>query len=213
MSDKINEFSYNVAPIWYDIRGFFILSFSYRNSIFRQIKFFSENLKGNHLECAIGTASLTMLCMLYRKIFSSQGKYKMVGVDYSEALLKGAKWKLGKSELLKEDLRSMSFEDEVFDSINFANGYHTLEGIDSAMKEITRVLKKDGTLYINILLEPKKKLLDGISRWINKYGMQTGILKRPYTYEECMEIPSEYNLEIIDASVHQNCLYLKTKKL
>ena len=89
MSDKINEFSYNVAPIWYDIRGFFILSFSYRNSLFRQIKFFSENLKGNHLEYAMGTASLTMFCMIHNKIFS-KNNYKMVGVDYSEALLKGA---------------------------------------------------------------------------------------------------------------------------
>ena len=212
MSDKINEFSYNVAPVWYDIRGFFILSLSYRNTLFRQIKFFSENLKGNHLECAIGTASLTMFCMIYNKIFS-KNDYKMVGVDFSEALLKGAKWKLGNSVLLKEDLRSMSFEDESFDSINFANGYHTLEGIDQGMKEISRVLKKDGTLYINILLKPKDKLLDGLSRWVNRYGMRTGILKRPYTYEECMKIPDQYNLKILDASIHQNCLYLKTQKL
>ena len=118
-----------------------------------------------------------------------------------------------KYELLKEDLRSMSFEDETFDSINFANGYHTLDGIERGMKEISRVLKKDGTLYINILLKPKDKLLDGISRWINRYGMKTGILKRPYTLEECMKIPSQYNLEIIEAKTYQNCLYLKTKKI
>lgn len=213
MSEKINEHSYNVYPFWYDIRGFLILSFSYRNTLFRQMKFFAENFKGKHLECAIGTATLTMFCMIYKKLFGSNDTYQMVGVDYSEALLKGARRKLRKSEVLKEDLRQMSFADETFDSANFPNGYHTLEGADIAMKEIVRVLKKDGTLYVNILLYPKSKLLDGISRRINKYGMHSGILKRPYTIEECRQMPEKFGLSIIDEKIHQNCVYLKLKKL
>ena len=106
MSEKINENSYNIPPFLYDIRGFLILTFSYQNSLLRQVRFFSENLKGRHLECAIGTATFTMICMIYRKFFSKE-KYQMVGVDYSAALLKGAKWKMRSSELYKEDLRKV----------------------------------------------------------------------------------------------------------
>ena len=118
MSKNINKNSYNIIPFLYDIRGFFILTLSYQNSLLTQIRFFSENLKGRHLECAIGTATFTMICMIYRR-FLRKDKYQMVGVDYSAALLKGAKWKMRGSAIYEEDLRDMSFVDCSFDSINF----------------------------------------------------------------------------------------------
>ena len=211
MSKNINKNSYNIIPFLYDIRGFFILTLSYQNSLLTQIRFFSENLKGRHLECAIGTATFTMICMIYRR-FLRKDKYQMVGVAYSAALLKGAKWKMRGSAIYEEDLRDMSFVDCSFDSINFANGYHTINGVDKAMKEITRVLKPGGTLFVNILLLPKDNFLQGIANWINRYGMEVGILKRPYTLEECKGFCSTYGYELIHEEVTGNAYNLKCKK-
>ncbi|MBC77115.1 MAG: SAM-dependent methyltransferase [Halobacteriovoraceae bacterium] len=209
----INENSYNLSPILYDIRGFFILTLAYRNSLITQVRFFGKNLTGKHLECAVGTGTFTLLCELYAKLFLKNKGYKIIGVDYSNALMKGARKRLKGSELLLEDLREMSFENESFDSVNLPNAFHTIDGMDKAMVEIYRVLRPNGILCLNVLLHPKDKLLDGISRKVNEMGMRSGILKRPYTEEETMKFLKSVGFQILYSKTVGNCAYIKCRKL
>ena len=51
MSDEsiINENSYNLTPMLYDVRGFFILTLAYRNTLSSQVRFLPKTLKANIL--------------------------------------------------------------------------------------------------------------------------------------------------------------------
>ncbi|OFC72165.1 hypothetical protein BFC18_05100 [Alteromonas confluentis] len=215
MSDNsiINENSYNLTPMLYDIRGFFILTFAYRNTLSSQVKFFAENLKGKHLECAIGTGTFTQICMKHARKKLKGQEFSLVGVDYSKALMGGAKKKLKGAELAIEDLRNMTYEDETFDTANLPNGYHTIGGIDEAMHEIVRVLKTGGTLYMNVLLYPGEGFMNSLSAKVNDYGQSIGILNRPYTREEVLESLPKFGLRLDDEKTIQNCIFLKTTKI
>ena len=215
MSDEsiINENSYNLTPMLYDVRGFFILTLAYRNTLSSQVRFFAENLKGKHLECAIGTGTFTQICMKHARKKQKDQPFSLVGVDYSKALMGGARKKLKGAELAIEDLRNMSFEDEKFDTANLPNGYHTIGGIEKAMHEIVRVLKKGGTLYMNVLLYPGEGFLNKISTKVNDYGQSIGILNRPYTREEVLASLPEFGLRLDSEHISQNCIFLKTTKI
>lgn len=215
MSDQsnINENSYNLTPVLYDVRGFFILTLAYRNTLNSQVRFFAENLKGRHLECAIGTGTFTEICMKHARKKHPQQDFSLVGVDYSKALMGGAKKKLKGAELAIEDLRDMSFPDASFDSANLPNGYHTIADIEKAMVEICRVLKPGGTLYMNVLLYPGEGFMNKISKKVNDYGQRTGILNRPYTREEVLDSLPALGLRLDEAYTIQNCIFIKTTKL
>ena len=215
MSDtsNINENSYNLTPVLYDVRGFFILTLAYRNTLQSQVRFFAENLKGRHLECAIGTGTFTQICMKHARKKLKDQDFHLVGVDYSKALMGGAKRKLKGAELAIEDLRDMSFPDASFDTANLPNGYHTIADIDKAMHEIARVLKPGGTLYMNVLLYPGDGFMNKISTKVNDYGQSIGILNRPYTREEVLASLPQYGLQLEDEKTVQNCIFLKTRKV
>lgn len=212
ISDQINENSYNIAPFLYDIRGFLILTFAYRNTLQSQIRFFSENLKGHHLECAIGTGTFTAMCMKYARKKFKQNNFHIVGADYSKALMDGARKKMRGAELVIEDLRNMSFDDETFDTANLPNGYHTIGGIDEAMSEISRVLKPGGTLYMNVLLYPGDGFMNKISKKVNDYGQSIGILNRPYTREEVLESMPKHGFHVNETFIIKNCIFIKASK-
>lgn len=211
-NEKINAKSYDLLPQLYDIRGFFILTFAYRNSIFRQVRFFAENIHEKHLECAIGTGTFTKLCLRMKKWIGQSVKSHLVGVDYSEALMGGAKKKLKGCELKIEDLRSLSFPDESFDSVNLPNAFHTIDGIEKVLDETTRVLKKGGTYYVNVLTPPGNGLLNKISKAVNRYGSRIGILNRPYSMEEARAHLESRNLEVQFQQQVGNCAYFKAIK-
>ena len=210
---KINANSYDLLPAIYDIRGFFILTFAYRNSIFRQLRFFAENMKEKHLECAIGTGSFTKLCLLMKRLIGNKTQTQLVGVDYSEALMGGAKKKLKHCELKIEDLRNLSFPDASFDSVNLPNGFHTIDGIEKVLDETTRVLKPGGSYYVNVLTPPGSGFLNRISKAVNNYGKNIGILNRPYTVEEARQLLESRKLEIISETKVGNCAYFKARKI
>ncbi len=50
--------AYASPPWWYDVRGFFILTFAYNSTIGRQLRFFGANFGPRHLEVACGTGTL-----------------------------------------------------------------------------------------------------------------------------------------------------------
>ena len=135
---KINANSYDLLPTIYDIRGFFILSFAYRNSIFRQLRFFAENMKEKHLECAIGTGSFTKLCLLMKRLIGNKTQTQLVGVDYSEALMGGAKKKLKHCEL---KIEAILFETQLI---------QTCEWVDNSWNIFQRTALSFAIKTINI---------------------------------------------------------------
>lgn len=175
--------AYASEPWWYDLRGFAILTFAYRSTLWEQVRFFGENMRANHLEVAIGTGTLFDLVLKWRK-WKRMGDVRVTGVDYADRMLAGAERRFaGKVEidLRKADVAALPFANEFFDSVNIANAVHCFPDIDASFAEIFRVTKRGGSVAANVLLYPKGKgfgsrLADRINRW----GMKKGILVTPY---------------------------------
>jgi len=64
--DEIAE-AYSSEPWWYDIRGFFILTFAYNSTIGTQMRFFGPNFGQKHLEVACGTGTLLEMILGWRR--------------------------------------------------------------------------------------------------------------------------------------------------
>ncbi len=175
--------AYSSEPWWYDIRGFFILTFSYRSTIWEQVGFFGNNMRSPHMEVAIGTGTLFDIILKWRK-WKKREEPEIVGVDYAESMLKGAEARFGKYsniELKHADVGDLPYPDDYFQTINIANAIHCFPDVDKSIAEVLRVLQPAGTLAINVLLYPKGNgFLDGISSRINRWGIKKGILVTPY---------------------------------
>lgn len=111
------------------------------------------------LDVATGTGSLAIA-------LSSIAK-KVVGIDLSSKMLDVACKKRRNNNLsfLQMDASKMKFADDEFDVITISLGLHDmpLEIRTAVLKEISRVLKKGGKLYILEHALPPNKLLGFIS--------------------------------------------------
>src|SRR5512138_2052893 len=82
--------AYDSPPWWYDLRGFLILTFSYNSTLSRQIRFFGPNFGPKHIEIACGSGTLLSFILRWRKR-KGLPQVQIVGVDYAESMLNGAK--------------------------------------------------------------------------------------------------------------------------
>lgn len=212
--EKIDK-AYSSEPWWYDLRGFLILTFSYRSTLPKQIRLFANNIAENHLEVAIGTGTLFEMILQYRR-FKKLPLVNILGFDYAERMLAGAKKRFRKEKqvsLIRADAGHLSFEKDTFDSSNIANSIHCLPAIGQGIAEVYRVLKPGGQFAGNCLLEPKGHgFLDQISRAINNWGIKKGILHRPYLKSEIIELLLNAGFEINFQEVHGNCFNFIAKK-
>ena len=211
---KINR-AYSSEPWWYDLRGFLILTFAYRVSLLSQIRLFSENMKDNHLEIAVGSGSLLKIILLHKQL-TKKNNSQITAFDYSERMLAGAINRFSKKEnisLLLADAANMPFPDNSFDSINTANAIHCLPNIEKSFSETFRVLKENGTFAGNVLLYPKgKSFADHISTYINDWGIKKGILHRPYYKDEITALLNNSGFNIISIKISGNSLdFIATK--
>jgi len=93
--------------------------------------------------------------------FAANG-YRVKGIDFSEEALKLGRANIishnlqSKIELQKEDILSLSFEDNLFDVVFCWGVLMHISEIEKALSELARVLKKDG---IMILAEGNMKSL------------------------------------------------------
>jgi ubiquinone/menaquinone biosynthesis C-methylase UbiE len=179
--------AYESPPWWYDVRGFFILTFAYRSTLTEQLRLFGPNVGANHLEVAIGTGTLFELVLRWRR-WKRLPVAHVVGVDYAEPMLDGARRRFAREhaiELLHADVAALPYPDATFDSANVANAVHCFPDVDAALREIFRVLKPRATLAANVLLYPSGPApLRRIAERINAWGMRKGILMSPYEQED-----------------------------
>ena len=110
--------AYDSPPWWYDLRGFFILTFAYNSTLPRQLRFFGRNFGAHHLELACGTGTLLDLVLRWRR-WNGWPEVQIVGIDYAEAMLEGAKQRFAQRpeiELRHADMAALPYPDAAFDT-------------------------------------------------------------------------------------------------
>lgn len=207
--------AYRSEPWWYDIRGFFILTFAYNSGLVSQLRFFSRNVGAKHLELACGTGTLLELVLRWRR-FKGMPDAWVVGVDYAEAMLAGAVrrfrgWR--EVEVRHGDAADLPFPANAFDSVNIANSFHCLPAVDEALSEVFYVLRPGGTLAANVLLAPRgMQPLRWIAGRINRWGIRKGILHATYGQDDVRGRLTRAGFAIVSESVSGNCLNVLAQK-
>lgn len=180
--DEIAE-AYSSEPWWYDLRGFFILTFAYNSTIGTQLRFFGPNFGAKHLEVACGTGTLLGMILSWRRR-KRLPPVEVTGIDYAMSMLAGAKKRFANNPQVKvqhADAAHLPFDPNSFDTANIANSIHCFPAVDGALVDILRVLKPGGTLAANVLLYPRGAApLRWAAQRINDWGIRKGILYSPF---------------------------------
>ena len=208
--------AYVSEPWWYDVRGFFILTFAYNSTLPAQLRFFGANFGTQHLEVACGTGNLLELLLRWRGIKRQPEPRRLVGLDYAESMLAGAMHRFRKKanfEFLLADAAEMPLVSDSFDTANVANALHCLPNVDGGLGEVLRVLKPGGTMAANVLLFPRgpgplKAWAEGINRW----GIRKGILVTPYEREDIRQRIVSAGFDVVSEEVTGNCYNVLARK-
>ena len=207
--------AYSSPPWWYDVRGFFILTFSYNSTISAQIRHFGRNFGPRHIEIACGSGSLLDIFLRWRR-WKKFPDVQIVGVDYAESMLAGAMHRFANNPLIElrlADAASLPYPDSSFDSANIANAIHCLPDVDGALRDIFRVLKPEATLATNVLLYPRgPQPFKWIAERINRWGIHKGILYTPYERNDIRQRILIAGFKIISEAVTGNCYNVLARK-
>lgn len=152
-TEQVEQMFDHIAPAYDRLNH--TLSFGidkyWRKKAIKNLKKYSPN---TIMDVATGTGDFAILT--YEKIHPD----KMVGIDISEGMMKVAKTKVEKKGLAqhilfeKEDCQNLSYHDNSFDAVTVAFGVRNFENLDQGLKEIYRVLTKEGHLVILELTSP-----------------------------------------------------------
>lgn len=205
--DEIAE-AYKSEPWWYDVRGFFILTFAYNSTLPAQLRLFGTNFGARHLEVACGTGTLLELILRWRR-WKRLPECAIVGVDYAETMLAGARHRFAGQpglSFLHADVAEMPFDDNTFDTANVANAVHCFPDVNGALRGVLRVLKPGGTMATNVLLYPRSEgPMARLAGSINRWGMRKGILVTPYEQSDVRQRIQNAGFEITSEAVSGNC--------
>ncbi len=200
--------AYDSPPWWYDVRGFFILTFAYNSTLGSQMKLFGRNFGDKHIEIACGSGTFLRLLLQWRS-WKKLPKVNIVGIDYAEAMLAGAIHIFKddpKVELHHADAAQLPFSEGEFDTANIANSIHCFPDVDGALKDISRVLKPGGVLAANVLLYPRTIWpFNRIAQRINDWGIKKGILYTPYEKDDIRERILAAGFVLKEEQVSGNC--------
>lgn len=115
------------------------------------------------LDVACGTGDFTI--EIARK--AAEGS-RVTGIDLSEGMMKIGREKIQKAgvkaEMVQGDCEALPYEEGTFDRISVGFGVRNFEHLDIGLKEMCRVLKKDGKLVVLELSVPS----NGFIRWCYK---------------------------------------------
>lgn len=139
--------------------------------------FFSKQRKeilrlvsGNILEVGVGTGSS------FKDYSPSK---RILAIDISREMLRRASEKArsydGRIELRREDVHQLPFESETFDTVFTSLVFCTVADPVRGLREIRRVLKKDGRLFMLEHVRSKNRtlgyIMDRINPFVAKYGI------------------------------------------
>mgnify|MGYP003759783945 CR=1 FL=1 len=183
----------------FDDMGIFWAEIADKNHTEHQIQFLKNNLnkKGLILDLACGTGRHLIPLL-------AEG-YRLIGVDSSLKLLRIAKQRCPRIDVIRVDLRSLPFKKEVFEAIismDTSVGYLPTETDDrKSMIELNRTLVKGGTFFVDVFnikqLKHKYGKKGQIDR-LNWFGIQVLLKicgKRVFRFLKLKEYPSFYLLQ------------------
>ena len=207
--------AYKSEPWWYDLRGFFILTFAYNSTLLKQLRFFGPNFGPRHIEVACGTGTLLELVLRWRR-WNKLPDIDIVGVDYAESMLTGAiaRFKTHRNIRFQHgDAAELPFPEGSFDTANIANSVHCFPDVAGALHGVYRILRPGGTLAANVLLYPRSSgLLGKIATRINNWGVRKGILFTPYHETHFRQMLVDAGFEISSQTVTGNCCDIIARK-
>jgi ubiquinone/menaquinone biosynthesis C-methylase UbiE len=209
------ERAYRSPPWWYDIRGFFILTFAYRSTLSGQLRFFGANIGEDHLEGAVGTGTLFAMVLRWR---AKRGlpAARITAFDYAPTMLDGARARFAHEPWVRLDVADVTrlpYADNAFATANVANSVHCFPDPAAAFAELARVVRSGGTIAVNVLLHPRGRGPGAwLARRINAWGMRKGILHSPYHRDEVLAMARGAGLEPTSDIVRGNCLELLLRR-
>jgi|TARA_B100002003_G_C13964305_1_gene466942 demethylmenaquinone methyltransferase/2-methoxy-6-polyprenyl-1,4-benzoquinol methylase len=118
----------------------------------------NSNKTDKILDIACGTGSLT------QEIIKNSSNDQVIGLDFSDAMLKIAKNTV--SNLILGDSHYLPFKKNYFDHITIAYGIRNFENITQSLQEVNYVLNNKGTLNIIEIIKP----YNNIKSFIFKLG-------------------------------------------
>ena len=190
---------YEIPSFVYDIRGYFILRLTYRNTLRFQIKFFKKGISDNHLEACIGNGTFARFYLKKSDLFTA--------VDASPKSILAAQKKFPSAKLITNYIENIDVTTK-YDSINLPNAFHTIASIEEGFAVLAKSLSDNGIFSFNVLLYPSQK----IPKKVNEYGIRTGILHRPYHPSEVDSMIEKYSLTTVEKFIKGNCAYYRVKK-
>jgi len=136
----------------------------YRDKVWR--RYLVEQVKSNNLLRILDVCSGT--CDLAIEFAKRYPDAEIMGVDISDKMLRIGLDKIrraglnGRILLQQSDLFHLPFKDEVFDAVSIGFGFRNLHDFKRGIREMVRVLKKDGSLLILELTIPQNSILKTI---------------------------------------------------
>ena len=173
------------------------------------LKYIPNSFNGKILDVPVGTAIFT-----YKK-YKELKEAKIIGIDYSEDMLKQAKELLANNditnvELVHGDVGDIPYEDNSFDYVLTMNGFHVFPDKDKAFKEMSRVLKQNGKLIACFYIKGKSKKTDWLA---NNILAKKGWFTKPFDGEKDIRNRlSEYGYKIIDFEVRGSIVIFCAEK-
>jgi ubiquinone/menaquinone biosynthesis C-methylase UbiE len=137
--EKENKLFFGIWSLVYGIDPVSLWLKSLQNSILSRLKISKESYVLD-----VGCANGGLLSTLYFK-----GVRKLYGVDISDSMIKRANKKLGNKAVLKAaSVEKIPFNPNSFDYVLSTEAFHHFPDPDKAIKEMKRMLKKNGRLVI-----------------------------------------------------------------
>ncbi len=135
----------------------------WRRKVSAKLKDVLENPEAVVLDVACGTGDLSLE-------LKTAGKAKVIGTDFCRPMLAIAKEKTEKSDeqipYIEGDGMNLSFADKTFDAVTIAFGLRNFSNWQDGLKELHRVLKKDGRI---VILEFSAPVVPGFRQIFNFY--------------------------------------------
>ena len=111
------------------------------------------------LDACCGTGDLALAC--------ARLGGRVTGLDFSERMLERARRKASELEWVRGDLLSLPFADSTFDAATIGFGIRNVEDMERALRELRRVLRRDGRLGILEITRPHGLLAPFYRVWFD----------------------------------------------